>query len=152
MKLLGMAISTPYLRQLLALKYDWIETTLHEYAKQNGYSHLTPALTRLFGHIRKKPVSISDLARKMMISRQAVHKLLIEAKDMGYIELIDDAQDKRIKLVKFTSAGLEMAKTAIGDLEKIETKLIDVLGPEDFQHLKRILSKDWNSECNITKI
>lgn len=139
-----MTISAPYLRQLLALQYDWIETTLHEYAKQNGYSHLTPALTRLFGHIRKKPVSISDLARKMMISRQAVHKLLIEAKEMGYVELIDDDHDKRIKLVQFTEAGLEMAQTAIGDLISIEKNLIAVLGEEDFQHLKRILSKDWN--------
>lgn len=139
-----MAISAPYLRQLLALRYDWIETTLHEYAKQNGYGHLSPALTRLFGHIRKKPVSISDLARKMMISRQAVHKLLIEAKEMGYVELLDDDHDKRIKLVQFTQAGLEMAQTGIGDLVTIEKNLIEVLGKEDFQHLKRILSKDWN--------
>lgn len=145
MKLLEMAISTPYLRQLLALKYDWIETTLHEYAKQNGYGHLTPALTRLFGHIRKKPVSISDLARKMMISRQAVHKLLIEAKEMGYVELIDDDQDKRIKLVKFTPVGLEMAQTGNQDLVSIEKNLISVLGQDDFEHLKRILSKDWNT-------
>lgn len=134
----------PYLRQLLSQKYDWIENRLHQMAQETGYGHLTPALTRLFGHIRKKPISISDLARRMMISRQAVHKLLIEAQDMGYVELLDDENDKRIKLVKFTAKGLEMSQTCINDLTQIEDSLIQTLGEEDFAHLKRILSKDWN--------
>lgn len=138
-------ISRPYLRQLLASKYNWIETKVHESTELAGYGHLTPALTRLFGHIRKKPISISDLARKMMISRQAVHKLLIEAQEMGYVELLDNEYDKRIKLVKFTENGLEMSKTCINDLAMIESNLISVLGEEDFNHLKRILTKDWNT-------
>ncbi len=139
-----MKISTPYLRQLLASKHNWIETKVHESTSLTDYGHLTPALTRLFGHIRKKPVSISDLARKMMISRQAVHKLLIEAKEMGYVELLDDDHDKRVKLVKFTESGLEMSKICINDLTTLEHNLISVLGEEDFNHLKRILTKDWD--------
>lgn len=141
-----MKVNPPYLRQLLSQKYDWIENKLHQMTKMTGYGHLTPALTRLFGHIRKKPISVSDLARRMMISRQAVHKLLIEAQDMGYVELIDDEHDKRIKLVQFTPSGLEMSQTCINDLIKIEQELTQILGAEDFSHLKRILTQDWNKQ------
>lgn len=139
-----MEITHPYLRQLLSLKYDWIEDKVHGSAITAGYGHLSPALTRLFGHMRQKPVSISDLARKLSISRQAVHKLLTEAKELGYVDLVDDKSDKRIKLVVFTEKGLVMYKSAIDDLKEIEKKLCESLGPEDFMHLKRILAKDWN--------
>lgn len=140
-----MNFSHPYLRQLLGLKYDWIENQIHDSAVKAGYGHLTPALTRLFGHMRQKPVSISDLARKMVISRQAVHKLLMEAKELGYVELIDDEKNKRIKLVIFTEKGKIMSKSAISDLASLEQQLSQLLGEEDFMHLKRILAKDWNT-------
>lgn len=137
-------VNPPYLRQLLAQKYDWIESKLHQAAQDAGYGQLTPALTRLFGYIRKKPISISDLARKMMISRQAVHKLLIEAQTMGYVELLNDPQDKRIKLVKFTDQGLAMSQCCENDLHNIELTLARVLGDEDLADLKRILNKNWD--------
>ena len=135
----------PYLRQILGTKYNWIEERVHNSAIQSGYGHLSPALTRLFGHMRQKPVSISDLSRKLSISRQAVHKLLIEAKDLGYVDFIDDVSDKRLKLVIFTDKGLIMSKSAIHDLKAIEKELCQTLGEEDFNHLKRILTKKWTT-------
>lgn len=124
-------------------RYMWIETRLQERAELSGFGHVSQAITRMFGQMSRKPISISELAKRMVISRQAVHQLVREAENYGLIELIPSTEDKRVKLVQFTKAGREMYLDATQTLEAIERELAKSIGADKVEQLRAILSDSW---------
>lgn len=131
------------LRHLLMTRSEWFEERVLREAEKHGYGFVTPSMNRMFAHMRHKPISISDLARQLAISRQAVHQTIGEAMRHGVVELIDCESDKRIKLVRFTEKGMEMSATAAKSIAKIEKQLEARIGAADMEALQRILASDW---------
>jgi DNA-binding MarR family transcriptional regulator len=131
------------LRQLLLQRSDWFEERVLKAASRYGYHFVTPAMHRLFAHMPAKPVSISELARRLAVSRQAVHQTVAEACRRGIVELIEDPDDARARKVRFTAKGMRMVKSALLVVQSLETELERTLGPRDLAALRRILSKAW---------
>lgn len=136
----------PYLRQLLRHRTDWVEERLYERAGHNGYGDITPAMARLFAALAPRPQGLSDLARRLDVSRQAVHKLALEAAALGYVEFVDSADDARVKRLAFTAHGHAMAASAEQELRRIETRLARQLGAEKLALLKSLLAEAWSAE------
>jgi DNA-binding MarR family transcriptional regulator len=131
------------LRHLLAQRSAWMEAQLHAGADRNGYGYVTPAMSRMFGQMGKEPVSLSELARRLIVSRQAVHQLANEALKHGLVELIESPTNRRVRLLRFTPQGEAMYASGTLGLRAIERQLAERIGAEDMDHLLRILSKDW---------
>lgn len=131
------------LRYLLMMRSEWFEERVVQAATAHGYGFVTPAMNRIFAHMRHQPVSISELARQLVISRQAVHQTVAEAQRRGIVELTDDPADRRLKMVRFTEKGMEMSRSAAQAIRDIEDELERQLGARDLAALKRILGKEW---------
>ncbi len=131
------------IRYLLAQRYNWMESKLYDGAEREGYGYVTPAMSRMFGLMGKEPVSLSELARRLIVSRQAVHQMTGEAMRHGLVELIDSPTNKRVRLVKFTPKGEAMFLAGSRTLDEIETRLAQRLGEDDMAALRRILAADW---------
>lgn len=136
----------PYLRTLLLRRTEWMESRVLEAASRNGYEAVTPAMNRLFGLMRSRPVGLSDLARRLGVSRQAVHEVVRQAERLGLVELFASERDARVKLVRFTQAGWAMSDCAARELHAIERSLAEVIGQRDLETLRRILSRAWATE------
>lgn len=132
-----------YLRHLLLARSEWFEQRVLEEAAQNGYGFVTPAMHRMFAHLGRQPVSLSELARRLAVSRQALHQTATEALELGLVELVDCDSDRRLRLVRFSDKGLRMSATAAQVLERLEDQLAQRIGPKDLATLRRILQKDW---------
>lgn len=135
-----------YLRHLLLSRSDWMERRLFDGAARNGYGDLTPAMSRLCAHLAGRPLSLSELARRLTVSRQAVHKLATETASLGYVELVDSEQDARVKLLRFTRKGQDMADAARRELEAIEVQLVEQIGADKMDVLKSLLAMPWAAE------
>jgi DNA-binding MarR family transcriptional regulator len=133
-----------YLRYLLAHRTNWMEQQLYAGAAEEGYGYVTPAMSRMFGQMGKEPVSLSELARRLIVSRQAVHQMANEAVRHGLVELVDSPTNKRVRLVKFTEQGRAMFASGTKTLAKIERGLGKRIGSEDLETLRRILAKNWD--------
>lgn len=131
------------LRQLLLKRSAWFEEQIIEAADRYGYGFVTPAMNRLFAHMPRKPISISALARRLAVSRQAVHQTVGEACRRGILELVPDESDARLRKVQFTEDGQAMVKSATQAVRRIEAQLERRLGAEDFAALRRILENPW---------
>ncbi len=131
------------LRQLLLKRSAWFEEQVVEAADRYGYGFVTPAMNRLFAHMPRHPVSISTLARRLSVSRQAVHQVVTEACRRGILELVLDDADARLRKVRFTEKGRMMQRSATHAVEEIEAELERRLGPDDFATLRRILGSPW---------
>lgn len=138
-----MSKHSPYLRQLLLHRFHWMEDRLYANAERNGYGDITPAMSRLLAHLAGKPMGLSELARRLAVSRQAVHKLALEGARLGYVEFIDSDTDARVKLLQFTDKGREMSESAERELRLIETELEHHIGSDRLELLKDVLAMPW---------
>ena len=131
------------LRQLLLQRSEWFEDKVLSAAPRYGYRFVTPAMHRLFAHMSSKPLSMSELARRLSVSRQAVHQTVAAARSRGIIELVEDPLDGRARKVSFTDKGMKMVRSAAQVVRDIEKDLERRLGRRDSAALRRILAKDW---------
>ncbi len=133
-----------YLRTLLLQRMNWFEEQILAKARGHGYAKVTPAMARLFGHMGGHPVSLSELARQLGITRQAVHKLANDAVALGLVEAVPSPQDARLVCLQFTQAGWAMSAQAAKDFEEIESQLRARMGTRNLTELKRLLAMAWD--------
>lgn len=141
-----MARHKVYLRALLLQRSNWLEEQVVETARSHGYGNVTPAMSRLFGNMGGRPAGLSELSRRMGISRQAVHKLANEAARQGLVEFVPAPQDARVVRVQFTQAGWAMSAQATRDFDELEERLRARLGTRNLAELKRLLTMPWTDD------
>lgn len=112
-------------------------------ASRYGYPFVTPAMNRLFAHMGAQPVSLSELGRKLAISRQAVRQTVLQARKLGLVELCADENDRRVICVRFSARGREMSRRAAAAIAEITAALERRIGRANVEALLRILGKDW---------
>ena len=97
---------------------------------------IRPAHTALFPHIDLEGTRLTEIARRMGMSKQAVGQLVGELEEMGALERVPDPTDGRAKLVRFASRdgrlvlfdGLEVLTEFEGELrERLGDARIDAL-------------------------
>jgi DNA-binding MarR family transcriptional regulator len=142
----SMPVSKPYLLHLLSARSHWMSERLYANAESHGYGDVTPAMSRLFALLGGQSLPLPDLARQLSVSRQAIHKLAVEAERLGYVEFIGSAVDARVKHLKFTSKGRAMSRSAERELILIEELLSARIGSERMQALKEALAIPWEAE------
>jgi len=133
----------PTLRVLLMRRHEWLYERGMASATENGYGFVTPAMARVFEQIGQGPISLSELARRLAISRQSLHETITAACGHGLVELVGDATNKRIRIARFTEAGKHMSRTVVQVDRELERELARRIGNDNVQTLKNILAMDW---------
>lgn len=132
------------LKQLLLVRNDWFSSEIFKGAKAAGYSSLTQSEARLLAHMAGKPMSMSELARRLSISRQAVHKSVAELERRGVLVVQGDPQRGNSKLVVYTAKGKELNAAGVKIITQIEARIAEQIGAENLDALKRILALKWD--------
>ena len=107
------------LRTLLRKRLEWVEDQLMKNAEKNGYGYITPSMARLYSYLGGTPIPMSELARRLKISRQAVHQLVAEGLESDFLQVISSDEDKRIKLVKFSEKGKGKNRKAAASFKEV---------------------------------
>lgn len=133
----------PTLRVLLMEKDEWLYDRTVAKAAEHGYGAVTPAMARLFVQIARASMSVSELARRLAISRQALHETVLAASELGLIELAEHPDNKRIRIVRFTQAGKRMSRKVLIVDREMERELAERIGETNVAELKRLLALPW---------
>lgn len=136
------------LHQLLLSRFNWMNARLMESAAHHGYGEVTDAMGRMFAHLAGRPVGLSELARKLAVSRQAVHQLANEAASLGLVEFVPSESDGRVKLLRFTQKGWAMSDAAVREIQAIEAMVAAQIGAQNLAELKRMLAMPWTTDEN----
>lgn len=80
-----------------------------------------PQLDLLF-YIKKKPATISDLARRFSVTSSAISQMVSQLEKDGYVKRVQDKADKRIAYVEISS----QAKSVFRDVRKQFAKHLSV--------------------------
>jgi DNA-binding MarR family transcriptional regulator len=100
---------------------------------------LRPAHTSLFPHVDKEGTRLTELARRLGVTKQAAGQLVSDLETLGVLERVDDERDGRAKLVRFTRAGLEALNHGLTVLRGIEDDLEKTLGKAKMRQLHEAL-------------
>lgn len=138
-----MSAARQTLRNLLMSRHELLYDRAFAAAADYGYGDVTPAMARLFIQVARGPLSLSELARRLAISRQSVHETVSIACGLGLVELVDDPANRRIRIVRFTENGKRMSRTVLAVDRRMERELAVRIGARNVAALKRILSEEW---------
>ncbi|MBX3203895.1 MAG: winged helix DNA-binding protein [Labilithrix sp.] len=86
------------------------------------------AHTTLLPHIDLEGTRLTELARRLGVSKQAVGQLVDELVEMGVLERAADPADARAKLVRFTRRGRAGLFEGLAVLKELERELEQRLG------------------------
>ena len=100
---------------------------------------LRPAHTSLLPHIDKEGTRLTELARRLGVTKQAVGQLVEDLEVMGVLERTADPLDGRAKLVRFTARGLEAILHGLGALREVEAEIERRAGARAVQALRSAL-------------
>ena len=116
-----------------------------------GYASLRAAHTNLFPHIDMEGTRLTDLAKRVGISKQAVGQLVDELEAMGALVRVPDPDDGRAKLIRFgTEEGQPVLMRGLGVLADLDAQMQARIGERRMKQLHRALLavEAWLSEAD----
>jgi len=87
--------------------------------------------------------SIAELARRVGVTRQAMHQQVGEMEKAAVVELVDSATDRRVKLVKLSLLGRTLDRKAAQAIDALERDLSMRIGKDAVAGLRATLAADW---------
>lgn len=98
------------------------------------------AHTALFPHVDLEGTRLTDLAKRLGTTKQAVGQLVDELEEMGVLERVPDPADARAKLVRFSKRGRRGLLEGLGVLREIEDEMRDVVGDAKMRAMHEALA------------
>jgi DNA-binding MarR family transcriptional regulator len=108
--------------------------------RQAGYTDVTHADTALLASLDTDDTTISALARRCGITRQAASQQLALLDRKGYVSREPDPADSRAILVRRTGKGQALLRDALEIVADIETGYAEHLGAQRVAELKALLA------------
>lgn len=135
------------------------DIAIEQVRRTMGLEGLRPAHTALFPHIDLDGTRLTELARRLGISKQAVGQLVDELEAMGGLERVPDPVDGRAKLVRFRRRkGRLVLFEGLEVLGKLETALEQEVGPAVVEQLREGLLRiepiveQWRRDADCVPI
>jgi len=104
------------------------------------------AHTALLPHLDLEGTRLTELARRLEVSKQAAGQLVDELEAMGQLERVPDPDDARAKLVRFSRRGRKGLLEGLAVLGELERELSTTLGEDGIEALRVALATIVASE------
>jgi DNA-binding MarR family transcriptional regulator len=128
---------------LLLRAFRWFEDGLLAKLAAAGWPDITRRHSTLFGHLDAAGTRPAELARRIGVSRQAIHETIAELQEFGLVELIDDPDHGRAKIVVLTDRGRENVRAAYRAFGELEDELGQRIGRGRVANLRMTLERQW---------
>lgn len=89
----------------------------------------------------KKALSVTEISSLLQITPAGVTHLINPLEQAGYVERLQDPNDRRIVLIGLTDKGTQVAESLILEVQENLIGLIHHLGEEDSKTLIRLMSQ-----------
>ena len=89
----------------------------------------------------KKAFTVTEISNLLQITPAGVTHLINPLEETGYIERLQDPNDRRIVRIGLTQKGTQVAEALISEVRENLIGLVNHLGEEDSKALIRLMSK-----------
>jgi DNA-binding MarR family transcriptional regulator len=109
-------------RHLMGIARDIQQRAVARLEADAGFVGLRPSLGPVIARIAEEPQALSDLARALSISAQACGQLVDAGAEGGYLERLENAEDRRTRVVALTQRGRQLVLRGAEILNAIEAE------------------------------
>ncbi|WP_342562919.1 MarR family transcriptional regulator [Paenibacillus sp. FSL R7-0345] len=88
-------------------------------------------------------LSISDISRRISISRQGAQKVINALLERGYVETVQVEGNSRDKYITLTPEGQKVCDRMLEIKQTIEQEIAARIGGDQVKLLKQLLAEDW---------
>ncbi|MGX5185941.1 MarR family winged helix-turn-helix transcriptional regulator [Streptomyces avermitilis] len=141
--------SAKNLPQLFLEAKRWFDDALLASMRAAGEQPVSIAQGAVFAVLDDEGTSISELARRIGITRQTAHQAVHGLIGMGLLEQVPDPASARSSLVRTTAEGTRVHQRAQTALALIEQVLADRIGADAATALRRALSEPWGQPPSV---
>ena len=130
----------PDLGILLVVAYTEFIRELHAAHAAAGFSDLGRSDGFVFRSLAGGPMTVSDLAGRLEISKQGAAQIVEDMERRGYVERAADPADRRARPVRLTARGQAALANARRFHRDYERRLVRKHGAEAVRTLRTVLS------------
>ncbi|MFJ7147199.1 MarR family winged helix-turn-helix transcriptional regulator [Streptomyces sp. NPDC100445] len=138
-----MSHRAPNLPQLLSEARRWFEDALFASMEAAGEQPVTTAQASVFAMLDAEGTTVSELARRVGVTRQTAHQAVHGLIGLGLLEQVPDPGSARRRLIRATAEGRRAHERAQATISVIEAVLVDRIGPVPARALREALTSDW---------
>ncbi|WP_309086855.1 MarR family transcriptional regulator [Domibacillus sp.] len=135
-----------YLPDLLSDKHLLLRQKVRMLWQQSGREDVTLAESHLLSLLEQQPETIAGAARKMNISRQAVHRCAKGLIEKKYIDDKTIQKNERDKVLVLTDKGSAFCREIIEVKQQVEEEIAEKIGHENVIWLKKLLEENWDNK------
>jgi DNA-binding MarR family transcriptional regulator len=107
---------------------------------ERGHAAVRPAHAAVFQYLDDTGTTVSTLAARAQMTKQAMAELVAHLERHGYVVRVPDPADRRAKLVQPTATGREVVAIAQELVPEVEEQIDAALGPDRARELRRDLA------------
>jgi len=104
-----------------------------------GHREVRPAHGAVFQYLDDSGTTVSLLAERAQMTKQAMAELVKHLETHGYVRRVPDPTDRRAKLVIPTERGHDVIAIAQGLVPELEREVGEILGAERVRDLRAAL-------------
>jgi DNA-binding MarR family transcriptional regulator len=119
----------------------WAKREIVKWVSQNGHHNVRRSHVELLGTIRTEGVRMSDVARELGVTRQAISATVQELESFGYVERWTDSTDGRAVLIAPSVAGSELLDHVAGAALELESRCRTALGDNRWSRFARDIAQ-----------
>ncbi len=106
---------------------------------ERGHDAIRPAHGAVFQFLDDTGTTVSVLAQRARMTKQAMAQLVQALEDGGYLQRVPNPDDKRAKLVLPTQRGLDVMVAAQELVPEVEGRITEIIGAERTAALRQDL-------------
>ncbi|MFG2501317.1 MarR family winged helix-turn-helix transcriptional regulator [Streptomyces sp. NPDC048441] len=133
------------LPQLLGDARRWFEDALLATLEEAGEAHVSPTQAGLFAVLDEQGTTVSELARRMGVTRQTAHQAVHGLVAAGLLEQVPDPSSARQRLIRRTAEGERTHREAGRVLRRLEETLAERIGQQTADALRAALETPWGT-------
>lgn len=131
------------LPQLFSDARRWFEEGLLAALEAAGATPVSPTQAQLFAVLDDHGTTVSELARRMGVTRQTAHQAVHGLVAAGLLEQIPDPASARQRLIRRTEEGERAHLQAVDILERLEEQLAERISRQAVDALRAALETPW---------
>lgn len=131
---------------LLRDAYVAIEDVVPQYLARDGHDTVRRAHGIVFQHLDPTGTTVSALAERAGMTKQAMGELVLHLERHGYVRRVPDPGDRRAKLVQLTDRGREVVRIVGTHVPELEQRLVAMLGERRWRQLRadlRVIQEEF---------
>jgi DNA-binding MarR family transcriptional regulator len=133
-------VSEPDFAILITAANRCLADRLVEAVAAVGGQSMRPSFGFVLRAVAAEQPTVSRLAELLAVSKQAASRLADDMVTLGYLERVDDPDDRRRTRLQLSEAGERIRSRALAESHKMEAELRERFGEAQVSHMRAVLT------------